>query len=73
MSLVMTQTTIQYTLKHEFLSEILKLYHGMDLPLYDNHFGPRIYSEFQKLSLVVLFRRSKKVLRDFIAELFESK
>jgi hypothetical protein len=69
----MTQTTIQYTLKHKFLSEILKLYHAMDLPLHDNHFGPRIYSEFQKFSLVVLFRRSKKVLRDFITELYESK
>lgn len=73
MSLVMTQTTIQYTPKHEFLSEILKLYHAMGLPLHDNHLGPKIYSEFQKLSLVVLFRRSKKVLRDFIAELYETK
>ena len=45
----------------------------MDLPLYDNTVGPRIYSEFHKFSLVVLFRRSKKVLRDFIKELFETK
>lgn len=69
----MTQTTIQYTPKHEFLSEILKLYHTMDLPLHDNDLGPKIYTELQKLSLVILFRRSKKVLRDFVAELPETK
>ena len=69
----MTQTTIQYTQKHEFLSEIIKLYHAMDLPLHENVIGPKIYPEFQKLSLVILFRRSKKVLRDFIAELYETK
>lgn len=69
----MTQTTIQYTPKHEFLSEILKLYHAMDLPLHDNELGPKVYSEFHKMSLVILFRRSKKVLRDFIAELYETK
>ena len=45
----------------------------MDLPLHDNTLGPRVFSEFHKLSLVVLFRRSKKVLRDFIAELYETK
>ena len=45
----------------------------MGLKLHDNHFGSKVYSEFQKLSLVVLFRRSKKVLRDFIAELCETK
>jgi len=69
----MTQTTIQHTLRHEFLSEILKLYHAMGLPLHDNKIGPRVYSEFQKFSLVILFRRSKKVLRDFVAELYETK
>ncbi|MDP3989952.1 MAG: transposase [archaeon] len=41
--------------------------------MHDNDFGPQIYSEFQKFSLVILFRRSKKVLRDFIAELYETK
>lgn len=69
----MTQTTIQYTPKPEFLSEILKLYHATDLPLHENDLGPKLYSEFQKLSLVILFRRSRKVLRDFISELYETK
>lgn len=67
------QTTIRYTQKHGFLSDLINLYHATGLPLHDNNFGPKIYSEFQKLSFVVLFRRSKKVLRDFIAELYESK
>ena len=64
---------IQYTQKNRFLSKLINLYHAAGLPLHDNHFGPKIFSEFQKFSLVVLFRRSGKVLRDFIAELYESK
>lgn len=67
------QQLIQYTQKHRFLSDLINLYHATGLPLHDNNLGPQIYSEFHKLSLVVLFRRSKKVLRDFIAELCESK
>ena len=70
----MTQTTINtYTPTSEFLSELINLYHATGLPLNDNHLGPKIFSEFQRFSLVVLFRRSKKVLRDFIAELYETK
>ena len=69
----MKQKQLMYTPKHRFLSEIIKLYHEMGLPLHDNDIGPRIFSEFHKFSLVILFRRSKKVLRDFIAELYETK
>ena len=69
----MTQKQIRYTPKHRFLSELINLYHATGLPLHDNYLGSKVNSEFQKLSLVILFRRSKKVLRDFIAELYETK
>ena len=67
------QTIIGHTPKHKFLSELINLYHVFGLPLHNNHFGSKVFTEFQKLSLVILFRRSKKVLRDFIAELCETK
>lgn len=67
------QNTLEYTEKNGFLSELINLYHATGLPLHDNQLGPKIYSEFQKFSVVILFRRSKKVLRDFIAELYEMK
>lgn len=67
------QQLIQYTKKNGFLSNLINLYHLTGLPIHDNHFGPKTFSEFHKFSLVVLFRRSKKVLRDFIAELYETK
>ena len=67
------QNTLAYTEKNRFLSELINLYHATGLPLHDNLLGPKIYSEFQKFSLVILLRRSKKVLRDFVAELLESK
>ena len=70
----MTQTIINtYTPTNEFLSELINLYHLTGLPLHENHFGSKVFTEFQKFSLVALFRRSKKVLRDFVAELNETR
>jgi len=67
------QKTFQYTPRVQFHSELINLFHLTGLPLHDNHFGSKQFSEFQKFSLVVLFRRSKEVLRDFVEkELIES-
>lgn len=67
------QTTIsnQYEIKlHE---QILKLCHSMELSLHDNIFGSKVYTNYQRVALMVLFMRSKKALRKFTAELLESK
>lgn len=65
------QSQIQCTYVHPLQKQLLKLFHAEDLPLHDNHIGPKLFTEYQKLSLVILFRRSKKSLRDFIASLLE--
>ena len=67
----MTQTVISNTLKNELLSQLINLFHVSGFRLHPNRFGPKVYSEFQRMSLVALFRRSKKSLRDFVAELPE--
>ena len=54
-------------------SQILKLYHAAGLPLHTNHFGSKVNSEYQKLAIVLLFRRSKLSLRDFVSQLTESR
>lgn len=68
----MTQTTIQYTPRNELHSKILKLCHQMELPLHYNHKGPKTFTNYQRVGLIILYHRSKKALRDFIAELYES-
>ena len=69
----MTQTTLQYTYETKLHQRILKLCHDFGLKLHNNHYGPKLYTEYQRLALIVLFLRSGKVLRDFVAELYESR
>lgn len=61
----------QYEVKlHE---QVLKLFHASGMKLHDNTLGSRVYTNYQRLSLIVLFTRSRKALRDFVSELRESK
>lgn len=68
----MTQTTISNTLVSGLHSQILKLCHQMELPLHFNRKGPKIFTNYQRVALIILYHRSCKALRDFIAELPES-
>jgi hypothetical protein len=54
-------------------NELLKLFHSSNLPLHSNKTGNKEFTNYQRVSLIILFRRSKKALRDFIRELHESK
>jgi len=53
--------------------EFIKLFHSSNLPLHFNKKGNKQFTNYQTISLIILFRRSKKSIRDFIDELFESK
>jgi len=68
----MTQKTIHYTLSHSLQADVIKLCHAMELPLHDNIKGPKLYTNFQRVSLITLYYRSKKSLRDFCEEFKES-
>jgi len=52
---------------------LINLFHSSGLPLHSNHTGYKDFSNYQRISLIVLFRRSKKSIRDFLKELNESK
>jgi len=69
----MTQKTITNQYEHKLQSQILKVCHKLEINLYDNHFGPKIYTNYQRVALIVLFVRSRKALRDFCSELVETK
>jgi len=53
--------------------ELIKLFHSSDLPLHFNKTGNKEFTNYQHISLIILFQRSKKSLRDFADEISESK
>jgi hypothetical protein len=68
----MTQKTISNTFEHELHKQIIKVCHSLELPLHFNHKGPKIFTNYQRVALIILFKRSKKSLVDFVFELYES-
>jgi len=67
----------QITLAHpsnKLENELVKLFHSSNLPLHFNKKGNKEFTNFQRVSIIILFRRSGKSLRQFINEnLSESK
>ena len=53
--------------------QLLNLFHSSDLPLHFNHKGNKQFTNYQRISLIVIFRRENKSIRDFIEWLKESK
>ena len=53
--------------------ELLNLFHSSNLPLYFNKTGNKEFTNYQRVSIIILFVRSKKSLREFILEFRESK
>lgn len=69
----MVQTKIYNQYEVELHNQILKVCHEIELNLHDNYFGPKVFTNYQRVALIVLFIRSRKALRDFCKELLESK
>ena len=66
----------QITLAHPQNSlekQLLNLFHSTNLPLHFNHKGNKQFTNYQRISLIVIFRRENKSIRDFIEWLSESK
>lgn len=66
----------QITLAHpqsNLEKQLLNLFHSSELPLHFNHKGNKQFTNYQRISLVVVFRRENKPIRDFIDWLSESK
>ena len=72
-NLFMTQKELTNQYEVELHHQILKVCHKIELNLHDNFKGPKIYTNYQRVALIVLFTRSRKALRDFCKELSESK
>ncbi len=69
----MNQTQINGQYNVDLQRQILKVFHASNMRLHDNYLGSKVYSNYQRVALIVLFLRSKKALRKFVGELVESK
>lgn len=69
----MIQQIIQSNYNSELEKQILNLFHSSNLPLHFNHKGNKQFTNYQRISLVIIFRRENKPIRGFIEWLSESK
>ena len=53
--------------------QLLNLFHSSDLPLHFNYKGNKQFTNYQRISLIIIFRRENKSIRDFINWINESK
>jgi hypothetical protein len=67
------QVTIDNQYNNNLEKQLIKLFHSSDLPLYFNKTGNKEFTNYQRVSIIILFERSKKSIRDFIDEFYESK
>ena len=69
----MTQTILINQYNNPLEKELINLFHKSNLPKHFNHKGNKHFNNLQRMSLIILFRRTKKSIRDFLIELKESK
>ncbi len=69
----MNQQRISNQYETKLHAQILKVFHASGMKLHDNKLGSKIYTNYQRVALIVLFQRSGKALRKFTNELIESK
>lgn len=69
----MFQNIILPKYSNKLEEQFIKLFHKSNLPLYFNKTGNKEFTNYQRVSVIILFHRSKKSLRDFVVEFSESK
>ena len=53
--------------------QLVKLFHELNLPLHFNKTGNKEFTNYQRVSIIILFFKSKKSLRDFVDEINETR
>ncbi len=70
----MLQQIILPKYNNKLEEQLINLFHSLDLPLHFNKTGNKEFTNYQRISIIILFQRSKKSIRQFIDEdLKESK
>ena len=66
---MLLQNQYQTKLHREFIN----LFHRLGLPLHFNHKGNKQFTNYQRVTLIILHVRSKKSIREFLNEFSETK
>ena len=53
--------------------QLIKLFHASELPLHFNKTGNKEFTNYQRISIIILFYKSHKSLREFTDDFEESK
>lgn len=69
----MLQQIILPKFNNELEEQLIKLFHKSELPLHFNKTGYKDFTNYQRISLIIIFRRENKPIRDFLRDLKESK
>src|SRR3989344_3554763 len=69
----MLQQIILPKYNNKIEEQLIKLFHESGLPLHFNKTGNKEFTNYQRVSIIILFYKSKKSLRDFIEEFKETK
>src|SRR3989338_8425130 len=69
----MFQNIILPKYNNKLEEQLINLFNSSGLPLYFNKTGNKEFTNYQRVSIIILFQRSKKSIRDFIVEFQESK
>lgn len=69
----MLQQIILPKFNNKLEEQLVKLFHELDLPLHFNKTGNKEFTNYQRVSLIILFFKSNKSLRDFVVDIKETK
>src|SRR3989338_6798857 len=69
----MFQNIILPKYNNKLEEQFINIFHSSGLPLYFNKTGNKEFTNYQRVSIIILFQRRKKSIRDFIDEISESK
>ena len=69
----MIQQIVLPKYNNDLEEQLVNLFHESDLPLHFNKTGYKDFTNYQRISLTIIFRRENKSIRDFLKDLSESK
>ena len=69
----MIQQIILPKFNNKLEKQLVNLFHESDLPLHFNKTGYKDFTNYQRISLIIIFRRENKSIRDFLDWMGESK
>jgi hypothetical protein len=69
----MLQQNILPEFNNRLEKQLNELFHYLGLPLHFNKTGYKEFTNYQRISLIIIFRREDKSIRDFLKYLEESK